>query len=48
MNITKQPARLSLFHLKEAVLEVLFEAQNENGLFPDEVGKRLGIPKTEA
>ncbi len=29
MNTTKQQARLSLFHLKEAVLEVLFEAQNE-------------------
>ena len=47
MNTTKQHARLGLFHLKEAVSEVLFNAQDEGPLQPNEIRKRLGIPKAD-
>lgn len=45
MNTTKQHARLGLFYLKEAISEVLFNAQDEGPLQPNEIRKRLGIPK---
>ena len=50
MNIAQHNARLGLFHLKESVLSVLFESQNQNeiGLQPHEIRKRLGIRKSDS
>lgn len=50
MNIAQHNARLGLFHLKESVLSVLFESQNQNeiGLQPHKIRKRLGIRKSES
>ena len=47
MNENRRRARTALFLLKEAVLEALFEAQNEGEgpLQPNSIRKRLGIPK---
>ena len=47
MNTTKQQAKLGLFHLKEAISEVLFNAQDEGPLQSNEIRKRLGIPKVD-
>lgn len=38
---TKQMARLELFHIEEAILEVL--ETNPKGLTPAEIGNRIGI-----
>ena len=50
MNNTKQLARVSLFHLKEATLSVLLQAQRdqEGPLTTRVIRERLGIPKAEA
>ena len=45
MNTSKQQARLGLFYLKEAVLNVLLEAQDKGPIQLDEIRKRLGIPR---
>lgn len=45
MNATKQQARLGLFYLKESVVNVLFEAQDEIRL--DEIRVSLGIPRVD-
>ncbi len=40
----KQLARIGMFYLEEAILDVLFEAEmgNRQGLGPTEISKRLG------
>ena len=47
MNTVKQHARLGLFHLKEAISLVLFNAEEEGPLLPNEIRKRLGIPRAD-
>lgn len=49
MNENQRRARAALFSLKEAVLDVLLEAhtQNEGLLQPEDIRKRLGIPKAD-
>lgn len=46
----KQLARVSLFHLKEATLNVLLQAWHENDepITTKMIRERLGIPKAEA
>lgn len=46
MHAYKQEVRTGLFHLKEAVLDVLLDARNEGQplLQPKDIRKRLGIP----
>lgn len=39
-------ARIGLYFLKEAVLQTLFNAQDEELLQPDDIREYLGIPKT--
>ena len=48
MDTHKQMARRGMFYLKEAVLDVLWEARcnKETYLQTDEIRKRLGIPPT--
>ena len=48
MNDKQRRARAALFSLKETVLEVLYEARNEDRLQPKEISKRLGIRKSES
>lgn len=43
----EQQANLGLYFLKEAVSEVLFNAQNEEPLHPIEIQRRIGIPETD-
>ena len=43
MNMTQQIARLGLYFLKAAIIEILFYAQNEGPLQPNEIRKRMGI-----
>lgn len=45
MNMTKQIARLGLYLLKVAIIEILFYAQTEGPLQPNEIRKRMGIPE---
>ena len=47
---SKQLARVNLFHLKEATLNVLLKAQNEDDepITTRTIRERLGIPKAEA
>ena len=49
MNTYKQEARTGLFHLKEAVLDILLEAKNEGNSYrqPGAIRERSGIPKIE-
>lgn len=49
MNDTKIRARTALFELKEAVLTILLEARatGEGHIRPEDIRKRLGIPKIE-
>ena len=46
MDTSKQMAKRGMFYLKEAVLDVLWEARcnKESYLQTDEIRKRLGIP----
>ncbi len=44
MNMTKQVARLGIYFLKEAIIEVLVNAQDEEPLQLNEIEKRIGIP----
>ena len=46
MDIIGKQARIGLHFLKESVLQTLFNAQHEAPLQPDDIRKRLGIPKT--
>ena len=48
MDRYKQMAKRGMFYLKEAVLDVLWEARcnKETYLQTDEIRKRLGIPPT--
>ena len=48
MNDRQRRARAALFTLKEAVLEVLYKARNENHLQPEEISKRLAIGRSES
>lgn len=48
MNDNQRKARSALFSLKEAVLDVLYEARNGNRLQPKEISKRLGIKRFES
>ena len=48
MNDKQRSARAALFSLKEVVLEVLYEARDEDRLQPEEISKRLGIRKSES
>jgi len=43
MNMTKRIARLGLYFLKAAIIEILFYAQCEGPLHPNEIRKRMGI-----
>lgn len=45
-SIGKQ-ARIGLHFLKNAVAEILFHSRHEAPLQPDDIRKRLGIPKTD-
>ena len=40
-------ARAAIFLLKEAVLDVLIDAQHEGPLQTEDIRERLGIPKTK-
>lgn len=48
MDITKSMARSAVFSLKEAVLEVLFQAQSGEYLQSKEISRRLGIPRSSS
>ena len=45
MNNIQKQARAALFSLKEAVLEVLYEARDEGHIQPLEIRRRLGLDK---
>ena len=47
MDIIGKQARIGLHFLKESVLQTLFNAQDEGPLQPNEIRKRLGIPKAD-
>ena len=47
MDIIRKQARIGLHFLKDAVAEILFHSRHESSLQPDDIRKRLGIPKTD-
>ena len=48
MDITKSMARSAVFSLKEAVLDVLFQARSGEYLQPQEISRCLGIPRSSS
>ena len=48
MDINKNMARTALFSLKEVVLDVLCQAQDEEHLQPRDISRCLGIPKASS
>lgn len=48
MDIIGKQAKIGLYFLKEAVLLILFNAQDDEPLQPDDIRKRLDIPKTNS
>ncbi len=47
MNTNQRFAKMGLDLLKESVYDVLYHAQNEKPLLPEEIRKRLNIPKVK-